>query len=183
MLGISRTTAWCWLSGRARPNLEGWLRIAYVFGLRLCDLVTGRLPTQCSVTRRVERRNFAPRRSARRFIEEVVLQEIEAIRRCRSSCPPSLHEIGRCVGFSPRVIRRHFPDLCYQISKAHIAHCSRTVAERRELLRTQLGNALKLARVSSHRTTRRAIGRNLSKPGVLRSAAARELLGQLELPL
>lgn len=179
-LGVNRITAWYWRTGGAKPDLESCLRVARAFSLSLSDVVLGRIPSSLYPAD-LEPRIKAPRRRARRFHVQTTLSSIASIRSDRQSNPPSLEEVARHVGFSARVIRKHFPALCCEISQVHIASCRLKVQARRQTLRAELKEAYLRAKQDSSRPSRAEIGAHLRKPGVLRSAKAREMLRQLEL--
>ena len=181
-LGVSRITAWYWRSGAAKPDLENCLRVARAFGLSLSDIVFGRIPNAISLFD-LEEKHQTPRRRPKMFHAENTLASIASIRRERQSNPPSLEEVARNVGFSARVIRKHFPQLCREISQVHSASCRVKVAARQQSLRTALKEAYLHAQEHSARPTRREIAERMEKPGVMRSATAREILRQLELGL
>ncbi|MCC6415622.1 MAG: TniQ family protein [Opitutaceae bacterium] len=181
-LGVSRITAWYWRAGAAKPDLENYLRVARAFGLSLNDVVLGRVPTSI-VSIALEPKHQIPRRRARLFQTQTVLTSIASIRSDRLSNPPSLEEVAQYVGFSPRVIRKHFPELCREISQVHIASCRVKVAARQQALRLTLKEAYLRAKQDSPRPTRKQVSDHMPKPGVMRSAKARAILQQLELTL
>ncbi len=181
-LGVSRITAWYWRSGAAKPDLENCLRIARAFGLSLADVVLGRIPASLS-SLDLEPKRATPRRQARRFHVQTTLASIASIRTNRKANPPSLTEVAQHVGCSVRLIRNHFPKLCCEISQVHIASCRAKVAARQQALRATLKEAFLRAKQDSPRPTRKEIGHRMEKPGVMRSAKAREILRQLELSL
>ncbi len=178
-MDVSRITVWYWRSGQAKPTLENCLRLAQVFGLSLADLVLGRIPERLPFMGHLENRPHSLRRPARRFVGQTALLGIDNIRRERSSNPPSLEEVARHVGFSSRVIRKHFPALCCEISQTHIANCRAKVAARREVLREEIKAALAQCR----RPTVKELESHLAKPGIFRSEKARSMAQQLLLEL
>jgi DNA-binding XRE family transcriptional regulator len=183
ILGVSRTTAWSWHSGSAQPDLEGCLRIAHTFGLRLSNVVLGQIPKNLPSITYPDPKSDVVRRTCRRFDEAMTLSTIEHIRHEGITNPPSLQEVARQIKFSARVIRKHFPDLCRNISQAHRESLRSRVAMRQKTLRSTLKKAVVRAHCDYAHPSLKEIGTYLPKPGVLRSAEARKMLCQLELGL
>jgi len=184
-LNVSRISAWYWLNNKAVPDLEHTLRVAYVFGLSLMDVLraeispTAAIQTDCCVALR------PLRASPKRFDEPAVLESIKTLRDESSGGPISLEEVGRKVGFEVRTLRQHFPSLCREISSEYRRKCRENVAQRRRDVGNQLKEALLACALDTEHATisRRHISKRLSKPGILRSPANRNTLRQLQMEL
>lgn len=121
---------------------------------------------------------------SRDFDVSAVLGKINQFRLDRATAePPSFLEVSRVVGFDPRLLRVHFPDICREISLQHRKACRDKVAARRKEMRESLRLALQQSRLEYFRPSRREIAAKLRRPGLLRNAEARKVLDQLELEL
>lgn len=181
-VNVSRITAWYWLQGRASPDFEHLLGICQAFRVPVLDLLTGRVPTQIQTNRGDELPLRPARRARKRFDAIRVFGAVQRFLEA-SKEPPSLEDVGREIGFAVRVLRRHFPALCLEISIRHKTRCRVRAAERRAALREEFRAAIRLSRASGGAASRRHAVRLLPKPGVLRSLAARQEFDQLRLEL
>lgn len=179
--GVSRITAWYWLSGRAHPDLESTLRICHALGLSLRQFIGGEIPAKLFRTQPAKPR--CRRRSPHAFNAPTVSRMIDEILSDRSDDPPSMAEIGTHIGFAPRTIRAHFPQLCKKISIAHRQACRVRAVQRRVAVKQALREAVRAARAEERRLTRGSINRHIKQPGLLRSQENRNVVEQLMLNL
>lgn len=179
LLDVSRITAWYWMNGRAEPSLGYTLRICYQFKISLADFLEGKVPSVVVPRERgegVDRK----RRARPRHIDEIELtQQIEGHRGRMSDHPPSLLRIARLVGHHPRVLRKHFPELCREISAVHKTYFVQRRLALKEQLKATFRQAITQSRNEVLLPQRADVVPFLAKPGVLRSAEAREVLEQL----
>jgi len=182
-LNVSRITTWYWLNGKSEPTLYHTLRLCFCLNLSLADFLAGAIPKEV-VPRGTGELLLRPSRKVRKDFDEVNLaNQINTFRAKRSETPPSLEEVGRETGFPPRILRRHFPRLCTTISKQHKDFCREALRLRRNAQKRSFRDAIRQCRREMLHPKRCDVVQFLPKPGVLRSAAARQMLDQLILNL
>lgn len=181
-VGVSRITAWYWLAGKAHPDLSHALRVCFALGVSLRAYLTGAVPERLSLRDPADATTTS-RRRAERFDAAVVSRKIRDFVGARSPDAPSLRQVARHVGFARRTIRKRLPELALQIIAAHNAAWRARAAEKRAHAREQIRAAVRAARDERVRPTRRAIGRHLDHPGILRAAENRHYVQQLLLDL
>jgi transcriptional regulator with XRE-family HTH domain len=180
-IGVSRITAWYWLTGAATPDIDNVLRMCFRFNLSLVDFVSGHIPRHATGENRnvIELDPHPRRRSPKRFDVGEVSGAIHALMKSRGDDPPSLEDVGRVTGFAVRTIRRWLPALCRDISAGHRKSCAGKIAARRRAVRLAIRDAIAATRGENLRPTRRNIGQHLQKPGILRSPENRKVVEQL----
>ncbi|WP_246026519.1 hypothetical protein [Oleiharenicola lentus] len=183
VVNVSRITAWGWLNGKSAPDFSFTLRLCHCFGLSVEDFLSGRIPSTL-VLRVWEELPIRPTRRRPGRHDDIGLAQA-VVRYCekRTQRPPSLAEVAEAVSVSPRVLRKRFPALCNDISSRWREFVrTRRIAREEELRRTIRDVALR-EKIKRGRIRRCDLIKLLPKPGVLRSAATRDLVKQTLLDL
>jgi len=181
-VGVSRITAWYWMTGKAQPDLLNALRVCFALGVSLRAFMTGTIPERLTVHGAAAVAAM-PRRRADRFDPAFVSRKIQGFLETAKPDAPSLKQVAAHVGFARRTIRKRLPEISRQIIAAHNAAWRARAAAKRNHARESLRTAVRAAREDEMRMTRRSIGRHLSHPGILRSIENRQFVEQLVLEL
>lgn len=183
IVNVSRITGWYWLNSRAVPGFRETLRLCYVFRLSVTDFLSGEIPEKMTPRGTGELALRPARRPPGKFDDLRMARSMELVCASHNDSPPSLVEVAAEVGTSTRVLRRHFPSACHEISQRHRKFTRAQLVERRKALKQSFRDAIRRCRKERARPLRGDIISFLPNPGVLRSAAARKMFDQLLLNL
>lgn len=180
LLNIPKNTFWGRLKGKAFPSLDTLLNIAWRLSLSLVYLLTQDIQTTefeglstnfISCFRRQKR--SSPRQFNYHRVQQVLLDILN-----QDDIIPTIKQIALDLGYSRRLIARHFPDLCHAI-----------VAKRRSLQKanhaTTIQNSCQKVRQAvldlysrGEYPTEARVAELISQPGFLRYKQLRAALRQ-----
>ena len=179
LLHVSRITAWYWLTGRSEPTLNHVLRVCVAFDLTLGQFLRGEIRAHSTPRHSGELPLHFVRRPPKPFQSDVVLGQIKEFLRLRARTPPSVMEVARHVNVEPRVLRRHEPAFCREISARHreaVIKC----AEARSISVSNTIEAVVRKKISrGELLSVKAIAQSLPKPGVIRGEKARAVVKRI----
>lgn len=175
-VGISKITAWYWLTGKAHPSLPLALHVFHRLGDSLATRLgcppgsappapVGAQPEfHLGKVRRVRERNWAEVR--RRMLAE--------LKKPASDARP-LRGVAQLLTIPVRSLRAHFPDLCLALSDRYRDWRRKELSDRNQRLKRQMQTAIAaLARggvvLSKHR-----LETILGRPGLFNSHYARRI--------
>jgi transcriptional regulator with XRE-family HTH domain len=189
-LQLSRRTVNAWRSGQQIPQIESLARLCYCCGVSLYDLFTLRSGTLNLVQLRIRSLPEIPNPTTKRrrripFDAIRIRQSLEAVLVQEEQPPPSMRTISKCLNYSPRELREHFPRLCRAISN----RCKNYYMVRREQKSLQLKEEVRRATLEIHSQgsypSWQKVGSLLSDPAAMRAPGIsrfwREVLQELEL--
>lgn len=170
---LSRRTLNAWRSGKQTPQLESLLRLCYCCGISLYSLFT--LPPGASYLQKLETRTLPdipnPNGNRRHRIPMdriCIRQHLESILAQEEQPPPSMRTVAKRLNYSPRELRKHFPELNRAISNRRKEYSK----QRREQRLLQLKEEIRQAMFKLHSQglypSLRRIRSLLSAPAVMR---------------
>ncbi len=120
-LQLSRRTVNAWRSGAQIPQMESLMRLCYCCGVSLYDLFTSRAGALDWSKVRIDSLPAIPnptgKRRRRTHFDAVRIRQSLETALAREEIPPqSLRTVAKCLNYSPRELREHFPGLCRAIS-------------------------------------------------------------------
>lgn len=180
---VSRITAWYWCNGKSVPDLLHTVSLCQIFGISISNFLAGRIPKRLTLFELPNASRSSRRRPGRLFNVVQIERQITALRNDLKLRPPSLTEVAETVGFSCRVIRRHLPNTCREISKHHQVYLKQQLTARRAAMTQSFKDAIHKCWSEKGSSQRSDIVTFLPKPGVLRSSVARNIFNQLLLNL
>ncbi len=118
LLDLPKNTVWLWCNGQVLPTLSMLLRVTWRLDLPLSTLLTKAhfcvLPTQ---QRTLTQRQ---KRIQRRFDPDPVRLSLEKM--LHADPPVSVVKAAKALGYGPRHLRRHFPQLTAQVAARYMAY-------------------------------------------------------------
>lgn len=117
-MGLRKNTVWSWSKGRTKPTLRNLLKLCYVLGLCMDEFFTGEYNEDQVEFRRWEHQNDQRRKSPKEVKESKIKQQLEEVLKSADHSP-SLRQVAQKTPHRPRILRRHFPDLCRAISEKY----------------------------------------------------------------
>lgn len=121
-------------------------------------------------TRRAEFRK-SRREQKIKPVLEAALQEIP---------PPSLLEITRRLGYQNNgYLYQYFPELCYSISKRYREHNKASGQEKRKRIRSEIETIALTLHSQGQKPTQSKVTKLLTKPGIMLSPSARQILDEI----
>lgn len=117
-MGIPKTTVRVWFDGKHRPSLESLLKICYFSDIYLSDFLCGKYNT-FNINPHL-RDKQKPRIEVKRkaFNKEGVQRTLLAL--LKEQPPISMNEVARRLHYDKRILYKHFPELCKEISQKHL---------------------------------------------------------------
>ena len=120
VVGVPKNTAWTWYHGQALPSLEMLMAICGCFAIDIVKLLSegqivtiGIDPFLKSYSKVVKR----PRKKRLLAIPTSVESELKSIARSKLDLAPSMAAVAKKIQNSKRLLYKHYPDLCKQISQ------------------------------------------------------------------
>ena len=127
LMHVGRGDVSRWQRGKALPRLDLLLRLAYHVGASLPEFLLGcptSIPSRgfvrsapAGTDSNSQRRTGQPRPLVNRAAASQLLHAALA-----ENPPPSLTRVIKRLSHTETTVRRHFPDLCFQIAKHYAAH-------------------------------------------------------------
>ena len=177
-LDVAKTTAWSWYSDQVVPDLPNTLRICYIFGLSLSEALTGDFAFVAAApstgpTPRVKRP------TPRKIDDNALRSEIATLVAHYPNEALSLCRVAHHIGISPRVLRKHFPELCRHIARDHKRYTKERAMARQAKVKDEIRAAVEAEAREEASFTVKSVGRRLKQPGTFRNPVARGALEQL----
>ncbi len=177
-VGVSKVTAWYWLTGRARPSLPLALHAFHRCGASLAEqlgcppVAADAVPTQPQFhlhsLRRVRDRNWTEIRAQ---LEAALNEPIGHAR--------PLLAVARSIDIAVRTLRARFPSLCSALAERHRSCRTQTIKERDARLREQMEVSLAGLTQTTLLPTKAQVERQLNRPGLFNRRYARRIYHQL----
>jgi hypothetical protein len=109
----------------------------------------------------------------RRFDGKRVLQALEAALQISEGDPPSMTTVARSLGYSPRELRKRFPELCRAISKRYKEAQVAKRIQRVQLRCMEVRNVVFTIHEQRRYPSRRQVEKHLKVPAALREPEVR----------
>ena len=179
LLGVSRLMVTHWLREDKIPQIEVLLRISYVVGIQLGELVLGDTDTLHICLRDAPSQKPHKKRQQKSLDVEQVRQALEDVLTGNEYPPPSLFEVSRRLGHTLRTLYKCHQAACLEIKSRYRVYLQTQRSERihrqREEIR-QIALNLRTQRIS---LTQGHIAQRLTTPGILRDPKMRDALDEI----
>lgn len=153
------------------------LEVCYCLGIPPSSFLSGKALTTVdpgSVTLRTPRKvRPEPRKPFKRLDIDRMRRALEEILVGDEEPPPSMHEVGRRLGYDHNYLRKHFPELCRAISAQYKSYRSDRCEERLQRICCEIREAtFKIHAQGFHPSSYRVM-RSLGKPSYKRTPRLR----------
>ncbi len=178
-IGLPKTTLWELATGRFLPQLPVLLRLCVQLQVSLSALLIGteEVRTRASGASFPARSN---RPNTRQIVDVVqVRQVLEQVLADSSSTPPSLRSVARRLGYPPRTLTTHVPELCQAISRRYEAYRKAQGLEKIEALCRKVQTTARELHAQGNLPTYRTVGLALGATGYFREKQARAALQEV----
>ena len=172
-LQLSRRTLNAWQIGRQIPQVESLMRLCYCCGISPYDLFTSQAET-LTLNQLMNRDlpdlpNLAgKRRHPVPFNANLIRQSLESVWACEEVPPTSMRTIAKCLNYSPRELRHHFPELCHAISLRYKNYIQDRAKRKLEKWKDEVRCAILAIHSQGLRPTSERIRPLLSQPHIIR---------------
>jgi len=181
-LGISRITAWYWLRGQARPSLPHVVNLCLRFGISLVDLLEQKPPSRRNAASVPEASSRTPESSRLKSAPtKTPLQEakIRQILASLAGNPPSLANLASRLGVYPKLLKKHFPELCQQVIAKRLEHHRRYREDYQDRTIFAIRKAARYLVAEGFPLTHKNLATQMDKPGVFRWPNIRQAADQI----
>nr|WP_290221395.1 helix-turn-helix domain-containing protein [Trichocoleus desertorum] len=171
-LGMPKNTVWLWASGRVLPQLDTLLKICYCLELSVVDFLTG-TDINLENSRVIRIPNISTHSNSRRVIGKpfddfAIHSLLKKFLDDDTYASWSMQRIAKQLNYDASFLRRHFPELCRNISARYLEYCKseRIKKINQKCLEVQ-EIAIKLYK-EGEEPTRSSISQYLGKPAYFR---------------
>lgn len=116
---MPKDIVWMWHAGKVLPQLSVLLKICYCLEISVLDFLTSEICNEklCRIdTQKSPLRVKTTRASPRLFDSIYVMNGLLAALESEETPPPTVKEVALGLGYDIRLLYRHFPELCKNIS-------------------------------------------------------------------
>ncbi len=187
-LQLSHRTLNVWKLGRQVPQIESLMRLCYCCGISLYNLFTLQSGTLGFDTLQVRSLPDLPNPTQKRrhripFDTVYIRQKLEAVLANDEQPPPSMRTIAKCLNYSPRELREHFPELCRAISMRYKNYGKVRGEQKIQHTKDEVRAAIRKIHSQGLYPSEYKLRSHLSVPGLLRNPVIakfwREMLHEL----
>ncbi len=179
LLGVSRLMVTHWLREDKIPQIEVLLRVSYVVGVQLGELVLGDTETLHILLRDAPSQRPHRKRQQKPLDVEQVRQALEGVLTGNEYPPPSLFEVSRRLGHTLRTLYKCHQAACFEIKNRYRAYLQTQRAERIQRQREEIRQIALDLRAESISLTRGHIAQRLTTPGILLDPKMRDAIDEI----
>ena len=179
LLGVSRLMVTHWLREDKIPQIEALLRVSYVVGVRLGELVLGDTETLQMCLRDAPIQKPHKKRQQKPLDVEHVRLALEDALTNNEYPPPSLFEVSRRLGHTLRTLYKCHHTACLEIKSRYKAYLQAQRAERIQRQREEMRQIALDLRAESISLSRTHVAQCLTTPGILRDPKMRDALDEI----
>jgi hypothetical protein len=121
LLEVPKNTLWGWQTGHVLPHLEALVDVTRRLDMSLPHLLIDEMPPTGSISTSSSQSYRQGRAPARCFDPSAARKALEAALVTQGP-PPSMLAVARDSGWDARIMRRHFPGSCRQVSARYQAY-------------------------------------------------------------
>ncbi len=176
-LGVTRPTVENWFSQQKLPQMDMLLRICFVLGLSLCEVLLNDVTTlHPRVHEGNPKKKLSPlsKWQPKPFDEEQMKRALEDILAEKEEPPPSVNEVARRLGYDPHVLYKCDKATCRAISVRYLEYIRRQREERLQRLREEVRLLAQQLHAEGKSLSKHHLSQVLKKRGYLRSPELRE---------
>ena len=155
IFSISKSSASAWVNGKCMPSLNTVLSICCSMQLNAYDALSNRHIE--SKTREYLPVKKLSKKKIYRVIDWISVEKelVEMI--CQNKTPISVREVARKSGYDKRLLYKHFPEMCKEISARHSAYVKEQKSERVSVGKQELTHTIQILKCSGIHPSRRRI--------------------------
>lgn len=172
LLNVPKNTLWGWQTGQVLPHLDALIDVCRRLHVSLPRFLLDEATPVGSISVSLAGSSRQTRATAQRFDVEVARGALESALAVDVP-PPSTLAVARRLGGDVRIMRRHLPELCRQVSARYKAYEVERGRHALNEIGTEITEAVILLHEARVYPTQRRVERVTGKPGVFRHPSVR----------
>lgn len=183
-LNIRKNKIWMWQKGDCLPQIDMTLKICFDLNLSLIDFLNRKNIDSKSdiinyIPNLINEQNIKTKKNPKVFNQELIKHRLHQFLSDNTSPPLSVTKIAKILGHNRRVILRHFPTLCQQISAKYLAYQKQCRIDRINKACAEVCQAVKVFYDKGMYPTEQKIASFLNQEGIFRDKEVRVAFHQI----
>lgn len=181
MVGVVKSSAWCWWTDAGRPSLVQSMALCAALEVGLVRTITdGRGGADLKPPPAGQLRiRLSTRRTSRKHDWDAIGRDLKAELARPLVSSRSLTEVARGLDIAPRTLRAHEPELCRKISANRRKRRRQRAEEEFRSLRATIRDACEKAKALGVRPAQASIASIVGRPGLFSRSNARRALAEI----
>ena len=181
---ITKTTVWGWYNRKCMPSITHLLKVCYLLSIEIVNFLEGRVEDQTLEKQFGDLKSKPNNKRTSRPFDEVMVRSLMEVAE-HEYPPPSLEAVARGIEVDKKLLYRHYPDLCKEISSRFLNHIRTTADLRLERQLLDVKNIILSTHEKGIYPSKRFVQSEASKQGIYwrkeMSIAWRDTLVEMEL--